>query len=86
MSCGEQFRALENGKLDLGFVGLHEPIARRGLEFRTIASYKTVVALPEDNPLAGKTTIELKALASNVFHRNVRSELSRLSRLVNQDV
>ena len=31
------------GKLDLVFVGLHEPIARRGLEFRTIASYKTVV-------------------------------------------
>ena len=67
MSCGEQFQALENGKLDLGFVGLHEPIARRGLEFRTIASYKTVVALPEDNPLAGKTTIELKALAPMFF-------------------
>ena len=67
MSCGEQFQALENGKLDLGFVGLHEPIARRGLEFRTIASYKTVVALPEDNPLAGKTTIELKTLAPMFF-------------------
>ncbi|HVH92676.1 MAG TPA: LysR substrate-binding domain-containing protein, partial [Candidatus Acidoferrum sp.] len=63
MSCGEQFRALEDGKLDLGFVGLHEPIARRGLEFRTIASYKTVAALPKDNPLAGKTTVALKALA-----------------------
>ncbi len=67
MSCGEQFQALENGKLDLGFVGLHEPIARRGLEFRTIASYKTVVALPEDNPLAGQTTIELNALAPMFF-------------------
>jgi DNA-binding transcriptional LysR family regulator len=63
MSCGDQFRALEDGKLDLGFVGLHEPIARRGLEFRTIASYKTVAALPKDNPLSGKTTVELKALA-----------------------
>src|SRR6185436_12629278 len=67
MSCGEQFRALEDGKLDLGFVGLHEPIARRGLEFRSIASYKTVVALPKDNPLAGKTTIELKTLAPMFF-------------------
>jgi DNA-binding transcriptional LysR family regulator len=67
MSCGEQFRALEGGKLDLGFVGLHEPIARRGLEFRTIASYKTVAALPKDNPLAGKTTVELKALAPMFF-------------------
>lgn len=64
LSCGDQFRALEDGKLDLGFVGLHEPIARRGLEFRTIASYKTFAALPQDNPLAGKKTIELKALAS----------------------
>ncbi|PYL62623.1 MAG: hypothetical protein DMF24_03425, partial [Verrucomicrobia bacterium] len=67
MSCGDQFRALEDGKLDLGFVGLHEPIARRGLEFRTIASYKTVAALPKDNPLAGKTTVALKALAPMFF-------------------
>ena len=67
MSCGEQFRALEGGKLDLGFVGLHEPIALRGLEFRTIASYKTVAALPKDNPLASKTTVALKALAPMFF-------------------
>ncbi len=67
LSCGEQFRALQDGKLDLGFVGLHEPIARRGLEFRTIASYKTVVALPKDNPLASKTKVELKALAPMFF-------------------
>jgi DNA-binding transcriptional LysR family regulator len=67
LSCGEQFRALEDGKLDLGFVGLHEPIARRGLEFRTIASYKTVVALPKNNPLTDKTTVDLKALAPMFF-------------------
>lgn len=67
LSCGEQFRALEDGKLDLGFVGLHEPIARRGLEFRCIASYKTVAALPKDNPLANKTAIELKTLAPMFF-------------------
>jgi DNA-binding transcriptional LysR family regulator len=67
MSCGDQFRALEDGRLDLGFVGLHAPIALRGLEFRTIASYKTVAALPKDNPLADKTTVELKALAPMFF-------------------
>ena len=67
LSCGEQFRALEDGKLDLGFVGLHEPIARRGLEFRPVASYKTLVALPKDNPLADKTTVELNALAPMFF-------------------
>src|ERR1700681_2973407 len=26
MSCGDQFRAIEAGTIDLGFVGLHEPI------------------------------------------------------------
>src|ERR1043166_1654665 len=67
LSCGEQFRALEDGKLDVGFVGLHEPIARRGLEFRSIASYKTVVALPKDNPLADDTTVGLQALAPMFF-------------------
>jgi len=67
LSCGEQFRGLEDGKLDLGFVGLHEPIARRGLEFRSIASYKTVVALPKDNSLTAKSTVDLKALAPMFF-------------------
>src|ERR1700736_4539253 len=67
LSCGEQFRALQDGKLDLGFVGLHEPIARRGLEFRTIASYKTVAALPKDNPLVAQAMVQLKALASVFF-------------------
>jgi DNA-binding transcriptional LysR family regulator len=67
LSCGEQFRALEEGKLDLGFVGLHEPIARRGLEFRTIASYKSVVALPKENPLTARATVGLKALAPMFF-------------------
>jgi DNA-binding transcriptional LysR family regulator len=67
LSCGDQFCALEDGKLDLGFVGLHQPIARRGLEFRTIASYKTVLALPKGNPLTAKTTVELKALAPMFF-------------------
>ena len=67
LSCGDQFRALEDGKLDLGFVGLHEPIALRGLQFRTIATYKTIVALAKDNSLAGRTTVDLKALAPMFF-------------------
>jgi DNA-binding transcriptional LysR family regulator len=67
MSCGDQFRALEDGKLDLCFVGLHEPIALRGFEFRTIASYKTVAALPKSNPLSRKAKVALKALAPMFF-------------------
>jgi DNA-binding transcriptional LysR family regulator len=67
MSCGDQFRALEDGRIDLGFVGLHEPIEMRGLEFRTIASYKTVVALSKDNSLARKSVVNLKDLAPMFF-------------------
>ena len=39
------------------------PLRGRGLEFRRIASYKTVAALPKDNPLTNKTTVDLKGLA-----------------------
>jgi DNA-binding transcriptional LysR family regulator len=67
MSCGDQFRALEDGKIDLGFVGLHEPIDTQGLQFRTIASYKTFVALPKDNPLARRSVVTLKDLAPMFF-------------------
>ena len=67
MSCGDQFRAIADGKIALGFVGLHEPIEMRGLQFRTIASYKTVVALPKNDPLARKSVVNLKDLAPRFF-------------------
>jgi DNA-binding transcriptional LysR family regulator len=67
MSCGDQFRAIEAGKIDLGFVGLHEPIEMRGLQFRMIASYKTVVALAKNDPMARKSVVNLKDLAPMFF-------------------
>ncbi|MEP6601817.1 MAG: LysR substrate-binding domain-containing protein [Nitrospirota bacterium] len=67
MSCGDQFRALDDGKIDLGFVGLHEPIEERGLQFRSIASYETVAAIAINNPLAKKSVINLKELKSIFF-------------------
>ena len=67
MSCGDQFRAIDEGKIALGFVGLHEPIERRGLQFRTIASYKTVVAFPKNEPMARKSVVNLKDLAPMFF-------------------
>ena len=39
----------------------------RGLQFRTIASYKTVVALPKNDPLARKSVVNLKDLAPRFF-------------------
>jgi DNA-binding transcriptional LysR family regulator len=67
LSFGDQLRAIEAGKIDLGFVGLHEPIKMRGLQFRTIASYKTVVALPKNDPTARKSVMNLKDLAPMFF-------------------
>jgi DNA-binding transcriptional LysR family regulator len=67
MTCGDQFRALEEGKIDLGFVGLSDPIEERGFKFRSIQSYKTVVALAKQNPLAKKSIINLKDLEPMFF-------------------
>jgi DNA-binding transcriptional LysR family regulator len=67
MTRGDQFRALEEGKIDLGFVGLRELIEERGLQFRSIASHKTVAALAKSNRLAKKTIIELRDLKPIFF-------------------
>ena len=67
MTCGDQFRALQDGKIDLAFVGLREPIEERGLQFRAIASYETVAAVAKSNPLAKKTVINLKELKPMFF-------------------
>jgi DNA-binding transcriptional LysR family regulator len=67
MSCGDQFRALADGRIDLGFVGLREPIEERGLEFRPIASYATVAAVAKTDPLAKQSVIQLKELKPLFF-------------------
>jgi DNA-binding transcriptional LysR family regulator len=67
MSFGDQLGALESGVLDLAFVGLHEPIEKRGLRFRAIASYETLVALPKQDPLARNAVVELTDLGSRFF-------------------
>src|SRR6266478_8587374 len=67
MTCGDQFRALQDGNIDLGFVGLREPIEERGLQFRPIASYETVAALARSNPLAKKPIIKLRDLEPTFF-------------------
>src|SRR5437763_10745433 len=67
MTCGDQFRALQDGKIDLAFVALRQPIIERGLQFRALASYETVAALAKSNPLAKKTVINLKELKPMFF-------------------
>ena len=62
MSCADQFRALREGKLDIGFVGLHEAVEEAGLQYRSVASYKTVAALPKNTPLVNQRVVKLKDL------------------------
>ena len=68
MSCGDQFRALEDGRIDLGFVGLREPIAERGLQFLPIASYPTVAAwFEKPSARERRRSIPLKKLKPMFF-------------------
>lgn len=67
MTCGDQFRAIEEGRIDLGFVGLREAVAEHGLEFRSIASYRVVAALPKGHPVASKSVVKLKELEPMFF-------------------
>lgn len=67
MTCGDQLRALREGKIDLGFVGLREPIIEHGLEYQCIASYQTVAAISQDHPLAHKSVIHLEQLKPIFF-------------------
>jgi DNA-binding transcriptional LysR family regulator len=67
MSCGDQFRALKDGRIDCGFVGPHEPVEELGFQFRAIASYETVAALAKNNPLAKKPIIKLLELKPLFF-------------------
>jgi DNA-binding transcriptional LysR family regulator len=67
MTCGDQFRAIEEGRIDLGFVGLREAIQERGFQFRSIASHRVVAALPRDHPVASKPAVKLKELEPMFF-------------------
>ncbi len=67
MTCGDQFRALEEGRIDLGFVGLREPIQERGLEFCSISSYQTIAAVPAKGPLAKTSALHLEELQPTFF-------------------
>jgi len=67
MTYGDQFRAIEEGKIDLGFVGSKKTIEERGLEFRSIGVDKIVVALRKGNALQKKAVVKLKDLRTMFF-------------------
>lgn len=67
MSYGDQFRALEESKIDIGFVGSRKPIEERGLQYRSIAFDRTVAALPRNHGLARKALVKLQDLKPMFF-------------------
>lgn len=67
MSCGDQLRALAEGRLDLGFIGLCRPPEPAELEICTVATYRALAALPKDHPLTNEEVVTLKALKSMFF-------------------
>ncbi len=70
MAPGEQLRALEARKIDLGFVGLRPPAAGRNLAalvWERVARHNVVAVLPEKHPLAKKSKIKLSDLKTTFF-------------------
>lgn len=70
MSPGEQLRALDARKIDLGFVGLRPPAGSRNpaaLAWERVAHHNVVVVLPEKHPLAKKNRIRLSDLKPMFF-------------------
>ena len=67
MTYGDQFRAIEDGKIDLAFVGSQKTIEERGLLFRSIGMDKTVVALRKGDRLGKKAVVKLRDLKPMFF-------------------
>jgi DNA-binding transcriptional LysR family regulator len=67
MSCAEQLRTLNEGHLDLGFLGVSDALADTGLRGECIARYQLLAAIPETHPLARKIAISLKDFEATLF-------------------
>ena len=67
MSAVEQGRALTNGKIDVGFIGLAFEAEAAQLEKHRVDSTQFVIALPHSHRLAKASSISLSALESDVF-------------------
>jgi DNA-binding transcriptional LysR family regulator len=70
MAPGEQLFALEERKIDLGFIGLRPPPSDKNtssLAWECVAHHSVVVVLPASHSLAKKRTITRKDLKSLFF-------------------
>ena len=67
MTCAEQFTALENHKIDLGFIGLRPALSNHDLLAEGVAHDTMLVALAARHPLAKRAKIKLAELAPQFF-------------------
>ena len=67
MTPTDQFRALTENKIDIGFVGMSDATRENGLQFQIIASHPVVALLPVNHRLASKAAVKLKDLESALF-------------------
>lgn len=64
---GEQLKAIADGRLDGGFVGMATPDAAAGIEFFEWRKEPLVCLLPSAHAFAGRKSIKLKSLADESF-------------------
>ena len=67
MTSAEQFVALENHKIDLGFIDLRPELSGSDLLSQCFAHTTMLAALPVSHPLAKKAKIKLTDLTSEFF-------------------
>ena len=70
MPPAAQIRALEERRIDLGFVGLQPPANSKSmalLDWECVAHHKVVVVLPAHHPLAKKSEIKISDLRQVFF-------------------
>jgi len=60
-----QIEALREGRMDIGFVGL--PLEAEGLITEATGRQRLVVALPEQHPMARKSTLALEELSKEAY-------------------
>jgi DNA-binding transcriptional LysR family regulator len=67
MTPTEQYRALDERQIDLGFVCFRAALTDKDLDWACVGRDDVMVALPTGNPLAKKTKLDLKDLESMFF-------------------
>jgi DNA-binding transcriptional LysR family regulator len=67
MTSAEQFQALENRKLDLGFIGIRPVLSGHQFHSECVAQDTILLAVAKGHPLARKSKITLGDLAGQFF-------------------